>query len=425
MEMFGRSRRNLTILYSLLMGLFFVILIVAMRAIMEWVMFSEQAQELYDAVNSIVEYRERDRYSADPEAQGFVNYGDRLFFYVFDEDNRLLDFSRASYKFEFFILDQIRSWDSKQGEVQVFSRPNEGGRLTSIMITARTINAGGIGHTVFVGKDVTSVYSGLQKLTYLLMAVAVLAVLAAMGISYYMAGRALLPVKEAYEKQRQFAADASHELRTPLAVVMSSADLLLTDPSITSPFLRGILEDVKSEVKKMSNLVSDLLTVARSDNNALKMQWKTFNLGELLNQNVRLMRPLALKKNIVLEGENISDVEITADEQKIKQLVLILVDNAIKYTPEGGKVVLRYNDRIGNMVGFSVMDTGIGIAPEDLDRIFERFFRVDKARSREMGGNGLGLSIAHELVKMHKGKINVESVVDQGTKFTVELPIKH
>lgn len=426
MEMFGRSRRQLTLVYSLLMGVFLVALIFFVHKIMEWSMFSEQAQELLDAVDGIAEYRERDRYYPDPEgeAQSFMSYSDRLFYYEFDEDNRLLGFSRASYQFEFFILEQIRAWKLENGQVQVFTRPNGSGRMTSIMITARTINAGGIGHIVFVGKDVTTMYSGLQKSTYALAFLGVLALVITTALSYYMAGRAIIPLKEAYEKQRQFAADASHELRTPLAVVMSSAELLLADQSITSPFLKQIIEDVKSEVKKMSKLVSDLLIVARSDNNALKLQLKTFNLGALLNQNVRLMRPLAQKKNISLTAENVLNVEMLADEQKIKQLVLILVDNAIKYTPEGGKVVVRFEGKFEGNVRFSVADSGIGIAPEDLERIFERFYRVDKTRSREMGGNGLGLSIAHEITRLHGGKISVESVVDQGTKFIVELPIK-
>ena len=422
MEMFGRSRRQLTLVYSLLMGLFLVALIFFVHRIMEWAMFSEQAQELLDAADSIAEFRERDRYP-DPEAesQSFMNYSDRLFFYVFDEDKRLLDFSRASYKFEFFILDHIRNWKPEEGDVQVFSRPNEGGRLTTIMITARTINAG---HTVFVGKDVTTMYSGLQKSTYALVGVGLLALGIVTAIAYYMAGRAIIPLREAYEKQRQFAADASHELRTPLSVVMSSADVLLSDQSIKSPFLRQVIEDVKDEVKKMSKLVSDLLLVARSDNNALKMQWKKINLGALLNQNVRIMQPLAQKKNINLVAEDIVDLELSADEQKLKQVILILVDNAIKYTPEGGTVVVRFDGRFEGMARFSIMDTGIGIAPEDLDRVFERFYRVDKARARAMGGNGLGLSIAHEMVRLHEGNIKVESVVDQGTKFTVEIPIK-
>ena len=425
MEMFGRSRRQLTLFYSLLMSVFLVVLIFFVHMIMEWAMFSEQAQELLDAVDSIADSRERDRYP-DPEgtSQIFTGYGDRLFFYEFDEDNRLIDFSRASYKFEFFILDHIRNWDKAQGEVQVFNRPSEGGRMTSIMITSRTVNAGGIGHTVFVGKDVTTLYSGLQKSTYLLLAIGFVGLMIITALSYFMAGRAMIPLVEAYEKQKQFAADASHELRTPLAVVMSSAELLLSDESIKAPFLRQIIEDVKSEVKKMSKLVSDLLIVARSDNNALKMQWKKINLGELLNQNVRIMQPLAQKKGINLLPEDIVDLNLQADEQKLKQVILILVDNAIKYTPEGGTVVVRFDGVFEGMARFSIMDTGIGIAPEDLDKVFERFYRVDKARSREMGGNGLGLSIAHEMVRLHNGNISVESVVDQGTKFTVEIPIK-
>lgn len=423
MEMFGRSRRQLTLVYSLLMGVFLVALIFFVHRIMEWAMFSEQAQELFDAADSIAEFRER---SSDFEAdyQNFVNYSDRLFFYVFDENDRLLDFSRASYKFEFFILDHIRNWNDAEGEVQVFSRSSEGGRTTSIMITTRSVSSNGFNHKIFVGKDVSTMYSGLQKTTYALLAAGFIALGIVTAIAYYMAGRAIIPLREAYEKQRQFAADASHELRTPLAVVMSSADLLLSDPSITSPFLKQIIEDVKSEVKKMTKLVSDLLMVARSDNNALKMQWKKINLGELLNQNVRIMRPLAGKKNIVLDAEDIVDINVDGDEQKLKQVILILVDNAIKYTPEGGKVVVRFDGVFEEMARFSVMDTGIGIAPEDLERVFERFYRVDKARSRELGGNGLGLSIAHEMVRLHNGKISVESVLDQGTKFTVNIPLR-
>ena len=204
---------------------------------------------------------------------------------------------------------------------------------------------------------------------------------------------------------------------------MASADLLLTDPSITNPFLKQVIEDVKSEVKKMSKLVSDLLMVARSDNNALKVTIKKFDLGEMLNQNIRMMTPLAEKKKISLSGENIQKVEMQADEQKIKQLILILVDNAIKYTPEGGSVTVKIENVNESKVTFSIQDSGIGIAKEDQDKIFERFYRVDKARSREVGGNGLGLSIASEIVRLHEGKISVESELGEGTKFIVELKI--
>lgn len=426
MEIFGKSRRQLTLIYSLIMCIFLIVLIFVVRMTMEWAMFSEQAQEILDAADSISDTRER--YSRDPEAmndesKSYKSTNDRLFFYIFDEDKRLIDFARASFKVESFILDTIDSWNTEDGEIEVFNRPSELGRTTNIMMTSKRIRISGINHRVYVGKDVTVLYSGLQKSTYILIFLGIVALIVAALIGHIMAGRAIIPLKEAYEKQRQFAADASHELRTPLAVVMASADLLLMDQSITSPFLKQVIADVKSEVQKMSKLVGDLLMVARSDNNALKVTIKKFDFGEILNQNIRMMSPLAEKKQITLTGENITRVDIQADEQKIKQLVLILVDNAIKYTPNGGNIVVRIENIGEGKLTFSVKDSGIGIAKEDQDKIFERFYRVDKARSREIGGNGLGLSIASEIVRLHDGKISVESEIGEGTKFIVELKL--
>ena len=291
------------------------------------------------------------------------------------------------------------------------------------MMVSKKISTENAVQTLYVGKDVTALYSGLRKATYAQVVLGAIALLIVSAIGYYMAGRAIIPLKEAYDKQKQFAADASHELRTPLAVLMASAELLLADPSITNPFLRQVLEDLKSEVKKMTNLVSDLLMVARSDNNALKMKIQRVDLSEILQQVVRTMIPIAEKKKIRLAGENFDKIIINADEQKIKQLVIILVDNAIKYTPEGGSVLVSLESFNLERAIFAVMDSGIGIAPEDLDKVFERFYRVDKARSREMGGNGLGLAIASEIVKIHEGKISVASKLGEGTKFTVELKV--
>lgn len=414
MEMFGKSRRQLTLVYSLIMCIFLIVLITVVRMTMEWAMFSEQAQEILDVAEVISEQKEK-------QILETKSNNDRLFYYMFDNENRLIDFSRASFRVESFILDNIAKWNEIDEEITVLNRANELGRTTSIMVTSKHLRIMGVNYTLYVGKDVTVMYNGLQKSTYILIILGVLALISAAIFGHIMAGRAIIPLKEAYEKQRQFAADASHELRTPLAVVMASADLLLMDQSIKSPFLKQVIGDVKSEVQKMSKLVSDLLMVARSDNNALKVTIKVFDLGEMLNQNIRMMRPLAEKKKIKLNGKNIRNIEMTADEQKIKQLILILVDNAIKYTPDGGNVTVSMEEYAEGKVTFSVKDSGIGIAKEDQDKIFERFYRVDKARSREIGGNGLGLSIASEIVRLHEGKIWVESELGQGTKFNVEL----
>lgn len=427
MEIFRSSRLRLTLAYSVIMSMFLVVLIFLVHKTMDWSMFSEQAQELSDAADSVAEaqaYQIQHPNAAFDENRYYKNTNDRLFFYVFGSDGQLLEFVRASFRIEPFILDLMTPEKLESGEVEVFTYPNETGRTTNVMMTAKKFRVGAVELTSYVGKDVTALYSGLQKATYALIFLGVFALVIATVVGYIMAGRAILPLKEAYDKQRQFAADASHELRTPLAVVMASADLLLADPSIKEPFLKEVIGDVKSEVKKMTKLVSDLLLVARSDNNALKVKFQKLDLGKLLEQNVRMMTPLAEKKEIALYGENFRKAIISADEQRMKQLILILVDNAIKYTPPGGKVIVRQENSDVTHAIFSVQDSGIGIAPEDQEKIFERFYRVDKVRSREMGGNGLGLAIAMEILKLHKGKIFVDSEPNVGTKFTVELQAK-
>lgn len=426
MELFRNSRLRMTLTYSSFMGLFLVVLIVVVRFAMEWALFSEQERELSDATGGIAEAQAyKMRYSNTLDSEDNVNYistNDRIFYYIFENRwGQLVGFVRAPFKVEPFILEYMNTEKIPRGTTKIFAYPNENGQKSRIMMISKKIRIYDLECTAYVGKDVTALYSGLQKATYLLVLLGLLALALASVLGHVMAGRAIIPMKEAYEKQKQFAADASHELRTPLAVVMASADLLLADKSIENPLLREVIEDLKGEVKKMSKLVSDLLMVARSDNNALKVKIQKLNLGELLEQNIRMMKPLAEKKGITLEGVELRKVTIQGDEQKIKQLILILVDNAIKYTTDGGRVLVTLESADDEKVVFSVQDSGIGIAPEDIDRIFERFYRVDKARSREMGGNGLGLSIATEILRLHGGKISVESELGVGTKFIVTL----
>lgn len=429
-NIFGSSRRKLTLLYSIVMIIFLVVLIFAMHKTMEWSITSEQARELMDTASNVAETQEY--FNQHPEIVlddtiAYKSTNDRLFFYVFDNEGRLLNFARASFRIEPFILDTIAQEKVEPGGVTVFSKPgSENTRKARIMLTAQQVcdDEGHATQTVYVGKDVTAMYNGMEKATYALAFLGAIALVIATIVGHILSGKAMIPLRQAYEKQRQFAADASHELRTPLSVVMASAELLQNDPSIQSPFLRQVIDDVRDEVKKMTKLVSDLLVVARSDNKALKLKPQKFNLSALIEQMARLMQPLAEQKKIDLQAENLPKVEIQADEQKIRQLVLILVDNAVKYTPDGGRVSVRYESTEKGRVRFSVSDTGIGIAKEDQAKVFDRFYRVDKVRSREMGGNGLGLAIAQEIVHLHKGRIWIQSELGQGTTFFVELRTK-
>jgi signal transduction histidine kinase len=424
-NIFGKSRRKLTMLYSLVMIVFLAVLIFAMHQSMEWSIRSEQARELWDTADNVAEaqkYLNQHPELVIDDTVAYKSTNDRLFFYVFDEDGRLLNFARASFRIEPFILDVMSQWKANEGEMVVVSKPNENAHKTKLMMTSLKINEPGMpAQTVYVGKDVTALYNGMEKATMIMAVLGLLALIIATIVGHLLSGKAMVPLKAAYEKQRQFAADASHELRTPLAVVMASADLLQNDPSIKSPFLKQVIEDVRDEVKKMTKLVSDLLVVARSDNKALKLKPSKFDMGGVTAQVARLMQPLAEQKQITLVAEKMPKVLVQADEQKIRQLVLILVDNALKYTPEGGKVTVEFRKAEKGRICLAVSDTGIGISKEDQEKVFDRFYRVDKARSREMGGNGLGLAIAQEIVNLHQGKISIQSELGKGTTFLVEL----
>ncbi|WP_315444013.1 ATP-binding protein [uncultured Selenomonas sp.] len=423
-NVFGRSRLRLMLRYALVMGGLVIVLLFAMHKTMEWAITSEQARELLDTADSVAESQAYYVLHADTEIDESLLYrstNDRLFYYVFDGEGRLVSFSRASLRIESFVLDIVAAWDAPEGEVRVFTKTNERGTPTKVMMTAQTVFSPPLPmQTVYVGKDVTAMYNGMEKATWALAILGGLALIFAAAVGYVLSGGAMKPVREAYERQRQFAADASHELRTPLAVVLASADLLRSDPSITSPFLKQVIEDVRDEVKKMTKLVGDLLTVARTDGKANQIKPVRMDLVAAAQQTVRIMRPFAEKKDIVIDEVLPKRVEINADEQKIRQLILILVDNAVKYTPERGHISVCVQEEKGG-VQISVADTGIGIAPDHQERIFDRFYRVDKARSRRMGGNGLGLAIAREIAEAHGGTISVESEMGKGTTFRVHL----
>ena len=411
--------------YALVMGGLVIVLLFAMHKTMQWAITSEQARELLDTADSVVEsqvYHELHPGIDADEAQLYRSTNDRLFYYVFDDHGRLINFSRASSRIESFVLDIVSAWAPSDREVRVFTKMNERGVQTKVMMTSQAVSSPPMPmQTVYVGKDVSAMYNGLEKATSALAALGVIAIIFAAAIGYVLSGGAMQPIREAYERQRQFAADASHELRTPLAVVLASADLLRSDPTITSPFLKQVIEDVRDEVKKMTKLVSDLLTVARTDGKALQLKPVRMDIAAVARQTVRMMRAFAEKKDIAIKEMLPSHMEIYADEQKIRQLILILIDNAVKYTLDHGHIMVSIVLSENGRIHLSVADSGIGIAAEDQGRIFDRFYRVDKARSRRMGGNGLGLAIAREIVEAHHGTITLESEVGKGTIFHVYL----
>lgn len=269
---------------------------------------------------------------------------------------------------------------------------------------------------------VDSEVSLLSSLLQIIVTGMVISMLAILSAGYYLARRALVPIMDAWDKQSQFVADASHELRTPLAVIKSNAELLLRHPERTIEDESFRITNVVRESMRMSKLVSTLLTLARADANQMEIHLGPVVLNDVICGIAEQFKPLIEMKGIHLAVDLADDIEITADKERLQQLIVILLDNAIKYTPETGTITLSCR-RQANWATMSIEDTGAGITAADLPRIFDRFYRGDKVRSREQGGTGLGLSIAKWIVEKHGGKIKVDSEVGAGTKFQFSLPL--
>ncbi|MBI4856024.1 MAG: sensor histidine kinase [Acetobacterium woodii] len=240
-------------------------------------------------------------------------------------------------------------------------------------------------------------------------------------ISYFLAGKSLQPIKETFEDQKKFIANASHELRTPLTVIQTNVEVLKLKEDEQIKDNMKWLNNIASEGETMAKLISELLLIAQAENQQLAMDKDVFDLSSMCQQMVDLMTELANEKEIEL-SENISQgIQYRGDEERLKQAVRILVDNAIKYTPVGGKVQLCLVQGKRHLV-IEVKDTGIGLTEEEKAKVFSRFYRVDDARNRETGGVGLGLNIADYIVKKHNGKIKIDSVPNKGSTFSIVLP---
>ncbi len=242
------------------------------------------------------------------------------------------------------------------------------------------------------------------------------------GGGLFLAGRSLRPIKAAWQKQRDFVADASHELRSPLAAIRCNLDVVLDDPAVPvgdkQPFWEGIVE----ETDRMSKLVEELLLLARADSGAITLQRERVQLADVAASAISFMGPLAAKKGVGLRFDSAGAPVVLGDQARLKQVLIALIDNAVKYTPEGGSVTVRVKNGKDKAV-VEVEDTGIGISKDDLAKIFDRFYRVDSARSRETGGHGLGLSIAQWIVQQLGGAITAASEEQKGSCFTVQLPL--
>lgn len=228
---------------------------------------------------------------------------------------------------------------------------------------------------------------------------------------------------EMLDKSRnQFVSNASHELKTPLATMKILLESIIYQPEMEADMRTEFLTDINKEIDRLNLIIGDLLTLVSMDSKTMRLNRSTFSLAQVVTDTAHRLELVAERNNQELKLSLNDRCEMYADNAKLTQVVYNLMENALKYTQEGGIVRVRLV-RSGHDAVLTVTDNGPGIPKEDQAHIFERFYRVDKARSRETGGTGLGLSIVHQMVLAHGGSVSVESEEGQGSTFTVELPI--
>jgi two-component system phosphate regulon sensor histidine kinase PhoR len=238
-------------------------------------------------------------------------------------------------------------------------------------------------------------------------------------------------VRRLERMRSEFVANVSHELKTPIAAVKGFAETLLAGAMDDKEIAKQFLQIIFDESERLNRLIGDILELSKIESKRIPLHFSPVEMRSLVERSLHMMRAEALKKNITLEMQVEEDIYIEADEDRLRQILINLLQNGISYTPEGGRVRVNVEplhsptdrDNEYERVRLTISDSGIGIPKKDLPRIFERFYRVDKARSRISGGTGLGLSIVKHLVDLHKGTILVESEVGIGTKFLIDLPV--
>lgn len=326
------------------------------------------------------------------------------------------------------LLQQIKLDKSKKNKL-VDLTVSTGNNLTSsfrtelIYVPASNDNAEYAGKYVMILANVDSEIMAIHSFQVVfLITLAIFAVLAVI-VSYYLSRRSMQPIIKAWNRQQEFSADAAHELRTPLTVIQNNLEYLLTKPNAKIIDETESISNGLDETRRLKKLTESLLMLSRSDSNVLQLNIEETDVKTLFNNLITPYVEIASSQDKSLRIENNFTGSAQLDGGLIKQLSVILLDNALKYTPAGGTIVVTVA-QIGTDLNLTVADTGIGITDQDKENIFERFYRADNSRTQKTGGNGLGLSIAKWITEQHQGTITVTDNHPTGAKFIVKIPVK-
>lgn len=420
--MFDKLKKRLTLIYTGIFSLIMVFVVAVTVAIgCISVLRTEKDMLIADIYDEWREWIGSGELPVDP---ALVKKGEMMSL-MYDADGNIIIDQMTDSPYAAALTAIRASWPEPENETELLYFRDKNGTLHFFLAGGCTFwENGQIQARLYTFLNLEDYYDMAVDGMYFLFLLCAVCIMLAAGGGYYMAAKNIKPLEILFKREHEFAADASHELRTPLTVLSLGVESLQNDDeSKLSGFAQEVLRDMQHETKYMSRLIEALLTLARGDEENTPLARTKVDLTEVAVKVCNKMRPLAAKKGLGLEyaAGDAPQVFILGDKNKMEQLLIIFIDNAIKYS-ESGTITLTVDADSMHAV-IKVMDEGIGISESDAQKIFERFYRVDKARSRAAGGFGLGLNIARIIVVRHGGTVSVKPRSPHGSIFTVRLPL--
>lgn len=420
--MFDKLKKRLTLIYTGIFSLIMVFVVAVTVAIgCISVLRTEKDMLIADIYDEWREWIGSGELPVDP---ALVKKGEMMSL-MYDADGNIIIDQMTDSPYAAALTAIRASWPEPENETELLYFRDKNGTLHFFLAGGCTFwENGQIQARLYTFLNLEDYYDMAVDGMYFLFLLCVVCIMLAAGGGYYMAAKNIKPLEILFAREHEFAADASHELRTPLTVLSLGVESLQNDDeSKLSGFAQEVLRDMQHETKYMSRLIEALLTLARGDEENTPLARAKVDLTEVAVKVCNKMRPLAAKKGLGLEyaAGDAPQVFILGDKNKMEQLLIIFIDNAIKYSESGTITVTVDADSMHAVI--KVMDEGIGISESDAQKIFERFYRVDKARSRAAGGFGLGLNIARIIVGRHGGTVSVKPRRPHGSIFTVRLPL--
>ena len=423
-KVFEHLRQRMTCIYAAIFGVLILLIVFAAYTFIWWNVLQHEKDELVAKI-----YHEAEEWvdsGEEPCSAVSVREGSMLAYFVSPDGKTIVLDQLGQGKIREGLFTLRGDWPKKLDTARMLNNrvyDEKGNAHRYLAALAPVLRGDKLEGHLYMFKDMEFYYQAAFTTLFKLLCVAVLLFALACYFGYWLAGRNIQPISEMYGRQMQFTADASHEMRTPLAVMaLATQGLKEDEESRYSDFAKESIEMLQNETQRMSRLTENLMALARGDEGNAPVPMQMVNITELCARVGQQLKLLAQEKGIALRTHVDDSLELLGDETALNRLLIILLDNAIKYSPAATNIDFIVTKSKNNVL-FVVQDEGCGISDEDKEKVFDRFYRVDKARSRSQGGLGLGLSLAHAIVRQHQGEIRILDNKPCGTIMQVLLPL--